>query len=207
LASIAKRAGETVDWPVQDNSRPHTTLTRKVSHSEFGFSSKTRQIFTSRCAGSQREYECKKPTRGVYIYALPLYSQPAYIKQHRTTSHYSSQVFDRSNLYTIITMTKKRQNNGRNSNGRGRVKSVRCSNCYRCTPKDKAIKRFHIRNIVESSALRMLTIVGRIKLLMLIYFVPGDISEASAYPDYTLPKLYLKQHYCVSCSLHLRVVR
>ena len=87
-------------------------------------------------------------------------------------------------------MPSKRRNNGRGKKNKGHATRVRCLNCGRYTPKDKAIKRFQMRNMVDGSSKR-------------------DIKENYAYDDsnFQLPKIYIKQQYCVSCAIHARVVR
>lgn len=78
---------------------------------------------------------------------------------------------------------------GRNRCNRGRVGVLLvCDGCGGRIAKDKAIKRFQVRNMVDASSLR-------------------DLKEACAYDVYTLPKVYMKQSYCISCAVHRRIVR
>ena len=87
-------------------------------------------------------------------------------------------------------MPVKRRNHGRQKKNKGKAKVIRCINCGRVYPKDKAITRFQARNMVDGSSKR-------------------DISDASAFPDedFFMPKLYIKVSYCVSCAIHARLVR
>ncbi|KAI8473255.1 MAG: ribosomal protein S26e [Monoraphidium minutum] len=87
-------------------------------------------------------------------------------------------------------MSKKRRSSGRNKSagGRGKVKRVRCESSGAMVPKDKAVKRFVMRNIVDASAIR-------------------DIQAASVFESYALPKIYRKVYYSISAAIHSRIVR
>lgn len=70
-------------------------------------------------------------------------------------------------------MPVKRRNGGRSKKGRGHTRALSCYNCARMVPKDKAVKRYHVRDIVDASSKR-------------------DIKDALAFSSMTIPKLYLK---------------
>ena len=87
-------------------------------------------------------------------------------------------------------MTCKRRNHGRSKHSRGRTTPVHCFNCGRLTPKDKAVKRFVVRNMLDQASAR-------------------DVAENSTVYNtgFPLPKLYMKTRYCIACAIHSRVVR
>merc|ERR1712157_619320 len=71
---------------------------------------------------------------------------------------------------------------------RGISGHVNCDNCGRIVAKDKAIKKFTVRDIIDAAS-------------------KEDIAKASAYKQATqVPKIMMKMWYCVSCAIHARIV-
>ena len=82
----------------------------------------------------------------------------------------------------------KRRNNGRSKMNQGHTRAVNCSNCNRMVPKDKCIKKFTVKDIVDASS-------------------KEDIRAVQVYEGFIIPKCYNKLTYCVSCAIHARIVR
>jgi ribosomal protein S26 len=77
---------------------------------------------------------------------------------------------------------------------------------------DKAVKRFMVRNMVETAAIRDLQDASAIEGLCSWSRVVGEISLMSrclstTRSDYRLPKFYIKMQYCISCAVHAHIVR
>jgi len=85
-------------------------------------------------------------------------------------------------------MPKKRKNGGKNRHNRGLLGFVRCDVSGRAVAKDKAIKRFIVRNLVDASGKK-------------------DLESQSVYNNYPIPKMYYKAYYSISAAIHQRIVR
>lgn len=85
-------------------------------------------------------------------------------------------------------MPSKRRNNGRKKTNAGHTRPISCSHCARMVPKDKAINKFTVKDVIEGSS-------------------KDDLTNAEFYNDFVIPKVYMKLSYCVSCAIHSRIVR
>jgi len=134
-------------------------------------------------------------------------------------------------------MTKKRRNGGRNKHGRGHTKFIRCYNCARTVPKDKAVKRFQVTDrtdflsfcgcactlhvachavqnmVTKRTASRNLSDVFQLWFCVVVQVrniveagCQRDMRDASVFESYTLPKLYMKMQYCISCGTNSHTV-
>lgn len=92
------------------------------------------------------------------------------------------------------------------------MKRVFCESSGALVPKDKAVKRFIVRNIVESAAIRDLQ-----ESCVFDCAQPRPPRDNPMPPlahsltrrraAYVLPKLYRKVYYSISAAIHSKVVR
>ena len=85
-------------------------------------------------------------------------------------------------------MPSKRRNNGRKKSNCGHTRPISCNHCARMVPKDKAINKFTVKDIIEGSS-------------------KEDFGNVQVYKGFIIPKVYQKLSYCVSCAIHSRMVR
>lgn len=83
---------------------------------------------------------------------------------------------------------RKRANNGRSKKNRGTTATKRCDNCFMSVPKDKAIFQHKVKNLIDVAA-------------------HDDVKQASVYETFNIPKISYKVCYCISCAVHLKIVR
>merc|ERR1712226_1271680 len=84
-------------------------------------------------------------------------------------------------------MTKKRRNNGRTARCRGQVRNIRCLLTAALVLKDKALKRYCVRNIVHP-------------------YVTRELTNEAFNDAYKLPKRTVKIYYSISAAIHNQIV-
>lgn len=126
---------------------------------------------------------------------MPLSKKPNWIYFHKKYNCLSKIFIKKFKLFQwngyswpFDSMPQKRRNCGRAKMNAGRKQTVNCLNCGKMVPRDKAIKRFMTKNMVDASSAK-------------------DVLDQEIFKDYELPKSYQKCFYCVSCACHRRIVR